>query len=118
MLQRLECLSRPFCIVYESCFVHSLISGLVLILQKKQKQEAGAQKASNEAPLTVTDFIDTDGKSLVEVQQAPRPCILEALGSAASGAFIGALYGFGTSHTSLLQLCNSELYMHRVLMLS
>ena len=81
----------------------------MLILQKKQKQEIGAQKASNEEPFTVGDFVDTDGKSLVEEQQAPRPCVLEALGSAASGAFIGALYGFGTSHISPLELHDSGL---------
>ena len=81
-------------------------------MQKSQKQEAKALKASNEAPLTVSDFIDTDGKSLVEEQQAPRPCVLEALGSAASGAFIGALYGFGESllrDSGLSEVCQDKL---------
>lgn len=63
--------------------------------QKKQKAEASAGKGANEAPFTINTLRDTDGKALVEDTAPPRPCILEALGSAASGGFIGALYGFG-----------------------
>lgn len=64
-------------------------------LQKKHKPEESSKSSSSEPSLSIADLKDTLGNSLTEEQPPPRPCILEALGSAASGAFIGALYGFG-----------------------
>jgi len=66
---------------------------------------------AEETPVVFEDVRDSEGDLLAEELPYQKPCTLEALSAAASGGFVGALYGFGepTVHAGDENKSNSDI---------
>jgi hypothetical protein len=74
------------------------ISGVVILLSATfilQDTPAATMLQEEGNPVVFEDVRDSDGNLHMEEMPYQKPCTLEALSAAASGGFLGAVFGFG-----------------------